>query len=130
MRFSITASIALQSTALAALASADLATPPVVSPNLHARDSCANGSGQCVSFYSQSGCQGVISSYKPDCSGACFRYNSFQSLHTVGNILKGVGCVAYSDENCNNVAKDIPSHHQGRCDNVGTAKSMKCYYGC
>jgi hypothetical protein len=131
MKSSIVAVIlAFSSTALSAPASTDLNSIAVDASNLVARDSCDNGSGQCVTYYSQSGYNGVVSSYKPDCSGACFQYDSFQSLGTNGNIIYGIACSVYSDDNCNNEVKNIPNHKGTRCDDVGTARSMRCYYNC
>ena len=93
---------------------------------------------ECVWYYKDQGCTKGLSlgSYKPDCSGACFQYDSFGSIGVKG--AEGLfytqvktRCVAYSDENCQDQIADSGDHKEGYClENVGRGRSMKCYWGC
>jgi hypothetical protein len=130
-------------------------------PLAHAAN-CQNSpgvaNGQCVKFYGNGECKGgALGSYKPDCTGACFRYNSFGSLSvggdgTYGTLFsisfglvdvpgngrvwadrkEGTRCVAYSDDNCNNQVQDTGNVvvGAGKCSGTPGAKSMRCYYRC
>jgi hypothetical protein len=53
--------------------------------------------GQCVKFYGNGECKGsALGSYKPDCTGACFRYNSFGSLNVGGDGTYGTLSFSFS----------------------------------
>ena len=113
---------------LTALPALSLAHP---STTLEERSAC--DSHACVTYYSDNGCTPGLSlgSYKPDCSGHCFQYNSFSSIQVGGSIVTGADCIAYSDGNCQNEIGDSGNQHGPHCfDNLNRAQSMKCYYGC
>ncbi|KAK5655699.1 hypothetical protein OQA88_5632 [Cercophora sp. LCS_1] len=75
---------------------------------------------------------GVIGSYRPDCSGHCFQYDSFGSISAAGNGLYGTRCHVYSDVNCQNEILDTGNQvNNGDCHILSpSGKSMKCYYHC
>ena len=99
---------------------------------LEARGSCANGGGECVTYYSGQNCQNPEGSYIPTCGGNCFQYSSFSSLYTVGRTttFTGTDCVVYSDSNCQNEIADTGNHVPTECTSFSTANSMKCYFDC
>jgi hypothetical protein len=73
----------LSTTTLTALA---LALLPLASA-ADCQNSPGVANGQCVKFYGGNGeCKGnPLGSYKPDCTGSCFQYNSFGSLKVAGD---------------------------------------------
>ena len=93
-------------------------------PDLHtnelvSRANCDNSA--CITYFSDGGCTNgrALGSYKPDCSGACFRYSSFSSIRVQANTVTGADCIAYSDSNCQNKIKDSGNRHDTYClDNV------------
>lgn len=99
---------------------------------LEARGSCANGGGECVTYYSGQNCQNPEGSYVPTCKGNCFQYSSFSSLFTSGRTITGTGtdCAVYSDSNCQNKIADTGNHVSNQCTSFSTANSMKCYFNC
>ncbi|KAH8730669.1 hypothetical protein GQ44DRAFT_672452 [Phaeosphaeriaceae sp. PMI808] len=108
-----------------------LATALSVERSLVARKDCDNHA--CISYYKDGGCtDGLkLGSYKPDCSGACFRYDQFSSILVSANVITGADCHAYSDGNCQNEIADSGNKHGQKCmTNLNGAKSMRCYYGC
>ncbi|KAF3307657.1 hypothetical protein TWF173_002623 [Orbilia oligospora] len=87
--------------------------------------------GQCVKFWTgATGCTGTFLSYKPDCSGACFKYDSFTGIKASGDGHFGTNCAIFSDVNCQNqIASTGNNAVQPQCfKKVG--KSMKCYFAC
>jgi hypothetical protein len=62
-------------------------TDPVQQFELEKRKNCDSES--CVTFYADGGCTSgrTIGSYKPDCTGACFRYDSFASIKVSGSTI-------------------------------------------
>ncbi|KAF5011531.1 hypothetical protein FDECE_2362 [Fusarium decemcellulare] len=101
-----------------------------VGVSLDKREACSDG--QCVTYFSGQGCSGELGNFKPDCTGACFQFSSFQSVFTGGTgiPIAGTACKIYSDGNCQNQILDIPDHIPFRCDSFGTAQSMQCFYNC
>lgn len=99
---------------------------------LEERGSCANAAGECVTYYSGEDCSGPLGSYVPDCTGNCFQYSSFSSLHTVGRTIlpAGTDCVIYSDSNCQNEIADTGNHIPTECTSFSEAQSMQCYFNC
>ncbi len=91
-----------------------------------------DGDGECVTYglVCQNGGMGdVYGSYKPDCSGHCFQYDSFQAIEVHGNGAYGTDCVVYSDANCQNEIFDTENQLDGgNCHDTGIAMSMKCYF--
>ena len=95
--------------------------------------------GECVTYYKDQGCTSslALGSYKPDCSGHCFQYDSFGSLSVKGNdggILFSykTKCTAYRDDNCQDkISETSDVGTKERClENIEPAKSMKCYWHC
>jgi hypothetical protein len=70
---------------LTPLASAD----PIPAPDsgLEKRKNCDNDA--CVTYYADGGCTSGrdLGSYKPDCTGACFVYDSFSSIKVAGSVI-------------------------------------------
>ncbi|KAH7410526.1 hypothetical protein DE146DRAFT_361362 [Phaeosphaeria sp. MPI-PUGE-AT-0046c] len=115
--------------ALTPVASAD--PIPTQESGIEKRKACDGES--CVTYYADGGCTSgrTLGSYKPDCTGACFRYDSFTSIKVSGSAIWGVGCVAYSDTNCQNKIADSGNVRGSRCmTELGAAKSMQCYFRC
>ncbi|KKK12603.1 hypothetical protein P175DRAFT_0500889 [Aspergillus ochraceoroseus IBT 24754] len=126
MHFTRTASVLLTVVGLALSSPVDS-----TSVSLDKRADCDTHT--CITYYSDSGCTRGLErgSYKPDCSGNCFRFDSFSSIQVAANVLTGADCVAYSDSNCQNAISDSGNQHGHYCmENLNGAKSMKCYYGC
>jgi len=99
--------------------------------------SCNSGSspgtanGECVKYYSGSGCGGSgIGSYKPTCGGNCYQYDSFSAIEVDGDGTYGTNCEAFSDVNCQNSMGSTGNTLIKKCVNFPNAKSMKCYYRC
>lgn len=105
---------------------------PVTAADCQNSGGVANG--QCVTLYSNGGCDGSykITSYKPTCAGNCYQYDSFQSLKVAGDGTYGTSCTMYSDINCSNRVASSGNVvvGGGKCVNAANAKSMKCYYRC
>ncbi|KAF3912607.1 hypothetical protein AA313_de0205743 [Arthrobotrys entomopaga] len=86
--------------------------------------------GQCVQFYTGGGCSGNSIKYQPDCSGACYRYDSFTGIKASGDGYFGTNCAVFSDTNCQNQIGSTGNNVlNGGCYSK-TGKSMKCYYAC
>lgn len=62
-------------------------TDTVQQSGLEKRKNC--DSELCVTFYADGGCTSgrTIGSYKPDCTGACSRYDSFASIKVSGSTI-------------------------------------------
>lgn len=107
-------------------------TAPVTAADCQNSGGVANG--QCVSYYSNGGCDGStrIGRYKPTCQGNCFQYDNFQAVKVAGDGTYGTSCAIYSDINCQNKVADSGNVvvGGGKCVNSANAKSMKCYYRC
>lgn len=59
--------------------------------------------GECVKLFpsGDGSCGGnPATSFKPDCTGACFSFSSFDSIHVGGDGTFGTQCIVYSDPNC------------------------------
>ncbi|KAF2455246.1 hypothetical protein BDY21DRAFT_350258 [Lineolata rhizophorae] len=99
---------------------------------LEERDSCSNGAGQCVTYYSDSDCSTALGSFKPTCEGNCFQFASFSSLGTAGTLLPpaGTDCEVFSDDNCQSKIADTGNHIPSECTGFSTARSMRCFYNC
>lgn len=115
------------------LAPLALLAPHVLASNCQNNPGVANG--ECVKYYASGNCNGnPLGSYKPDCSGACFRFSSFGSIGVGGDGTYGTDCHAYSDANCQNQIGDSGNHVTGpqSCLQMGknAAQSMKCFYRC
>ncbi|KAF3911934.1 hypothetical protein ABW20_dc0108169 [Dactylellina cionopaga] len=95
-------------------------------------DSPGNLGGQCVEFWAggSGGCNGPKLSYRPDCSGACFHYDSFTGIRVSGDGTYGTNCHIYSDYNCQNQITTTGNTVFRSVCLAKTAKSMKCYYLC
>jgi hypothetical protein len=101
------------------------------STSLSKRAPC--NSDACITYFSDNGCTNGLErgSYKPDCSGHCFQYDSFSSIRISASFFIGAGCVAYSDSNCQNRIADSGNVRGRTCmDNLNGAKSMQCYWNC
>ena len=85
----------------------------------------------CITYFSDGGCIGglALGSYRPDCSGACFRYSSFSSIRIMGNTVTGADCVAYSDSNCQSKIRDSGNQHNTYClDNVSGLTFLALFF--
>jgi hypothetical protein len=112
--------------AAATASAADCAKIPPGAPN-----------GECVKFYSKPGCNGLdtIGSFRPDCTGACFSFDSFTSIEASGDGFFGTNCFVYSDTSCQNeigsTGNQVVFFGLGSCTTIEPlAKSMKCFYRC
>ena len=94
---------------------------------------------ECVTYYKDQGCTAglALGSYKPDCSGHCFQYDSFGSLSVKGNdggmlFSYKTKCIAYRDDNCQDRISETGNIGKSpSClENIAPAKSMQCYWNC
>ncbi|KAL3476992.1 hypothetical protein BJX99DRAFT_257894 [Aspergillus californicus] len=104
---------------LAATPLADLFTPTTHQK----RVDCDNHA--CITYYSDSGCIYGLErgSYRPDYSGACFRFDSFSSIHLSANTITGL-TASYSDGNCQSQIADSGNIYGRYClENLNGARS-------
>jgi hypothetical protein len=88
------------------VAASALFTTTTFAANCNNAPGVANG--ECVKYFSTANCAGSfkLGEYKPDCSGSCFKYDSFQAIHVGGDGTYGTDCKAYSDDNCQSPLQD------------------------
>ena len=117
--------------ALLAIATAFLSATASPTHKHPKRADCENSG--CALYYSDDTCtDGLeLGSFKPDCTGACFQFSSFNSVGVAGTIILGVDCVAFSDTNCQSRMGDTGNQHGTHClVGVTGAQSMQCFQGC
>ncbi|KAJ7683456.1 hypothetical protein B0H17DRAFT_941885 [Mycena rosella] len=86
--------------------------------------------GQCVTLFSGSGCQGEITEFIPSCNNNCIQFNSSNSIFTLGSLIHGTDCEAFSDSNCQNQMVNTGNHIVGTCANAPGTNSYKCFFDC
>ncbi|KAM5343351.1 hypothetical protein ACJ41O_011888 [Fusarium nematophilum] len=99
---------------LASLASAAPDDHAAAGKKLVTREDC--DAGQCVIFFSGVDCTGELGNFKPDCTGACFRFYQFASITTEGTRvpIAGTACKIFSDPDCQFERLDIPDQIEFR----------------
>ncbi|KAJ7164439.1 hypothetical protein C8R46DRAFT_901643 [Mycena filopes] len=85
--------------------------------------------GQCVTLFTDSNCQNENIEFIPSCNNNCIPFG-FNSIFTLGSLIHGTDCHAYSDTACQNQIVDTGNHIVGTCANTQGAHSFKCFFDC